>query len=1170
MEILSTLPWELFFNVISILSCGFFGLLILLVKFPAASHLGRLQLLFMLLVVSSLFPEIPLTLYVILVAIAVQLYLYAIAFFYQKTRTSILHAIPMICVIPALWMNNVIIHFLSGIISMIYVVLLLRLLRNESHQRGFNWFENPGKRISWFRNFIIASLVGLVVWLLIPIHSAWIAGYTQLLLAMVVFQVFRESSFFSPIPIGTKYQKSTLTPQIKSIILSKIHTVVQQQEFFLRDDASLPNLAKSLGVSTHHLSQVLNESMKISFQDLIAQYRIKRACQLLKDEAFTDVKIENVAFRVGYNSKSAFNAAFKRKLGLTPSEYRASKHVLTYREGQLPDNTGIEKKALAFDLNHVFHFKSRSDMIHYFIKIFIRNIRRNRLFAVLNVSGLAIGFTCSLLIYMYIQDELSYDRSLPGSDEIYRIAWMSDNPQTRTPHPMAAAMRQDFPEVVNAVSLSPWYGPGLSKDMIRVENVKQKIVFEEPDFYFADSTFFEVFDVGLIEGDQYALHKPYTLVITRSIAKKYFGDTSAVGQELRINDMPLAVTAVVEDMPKNSHFHFNAIIPYVTLKNINPSDDWMTWEDFGHFNYVKLAEGTKASSVEKKITPWVVNYLDWSQTGLDRLESGEMYFALQPVEKIHLTSDLRWELENNGNILHVYILIGTMAFLLVIASINYINLTTAKSIERAKEVGIRKTLGGVSRKISAQFYFESILMSLIAFLIALVCSSLLLGIFNSLSGKSFAIADIFETSLLIKAFFLCVIIGLMAGFYPALVLSSFQPAHVLKGKMHNGAHGGRIRSTLVIMQFSISAVLISGSIIIFKQLQFMKEKDLGFNQDALISLNIPTSIEIGGIDLQAVRRTQNELSSLSSVRSTSLVSSLPGGQFNQHSYYSKSAPENRFDASSVMVDFGIEKVLGLEVIKGRTFNHRFKKDSIWNIMINEKMASSLQLDDPIGKTIVQYASGKEYEYTIIGIVKDFHFQSLHQEIQPLILSAQPLETSHLLVKLEGVNFTQSLEKIRLIYQENLEKDLPFEYQFLDDQLANLYDQEARSLSIFSFFALIALALACKGLLGIALAVLNQRIKEVGMRKILGATSLQVMKMIFGQFAKLILFSAVIAVPIAYILAQKWMQEFSYQIIIGIVPFALTIVILLLLSLLSVSSAVMKIAYTSPAQTLRYE
>lgn len=1146
------------------------GVLLVLSKYPSGRWLGILTIAYLALVGSSQFDQLE-AIPVFIVPAVVSFFLYCNAFFFQKNRIKVIHLMPVVVMIGVLFaaFEISLMKGAAGLLVIFYLGNTLKLLLDQSKTRGFSYFRNPGARISWFRNFAAFNMLFLVSFFL-NYGSLIYSTLFLLFLAQILAQILSESSFFEPIPIGNKYKKSTLNPSIKAAILEKLESVMDQGKFYLRDDASLSTLANALGATTHHLSQVLNESLQISFQDLLARYRIREACRMLRQEKYEQVKIENIATMVGYNSKSAFNTAFKRRTGLTPSDYREAKDVRTYGEERLTERKAPRNDGSSFSLNHMFNLKISGIMILNFLKVFSRNIKRNGLFSLLNILGLSVGFTCSILIWMYIQNELSYDKLLPDSERIYRIAWMSDNPQTRTPHPMALAMVNDFPEIEEAVSLSPWYGPGLSKDLIRVENVKKNIIFEEPDFYFADSTFFDVFQLELVEGDRDAMKKPFSLVISEPLARKYFGDSSAIGKELKLNQMPIAVSAVVKPMPENSHFHFNAFIPYVTLKQINPNDKWMTWADFGHFNYIKLKEGTDAAALEAKIPDWVAGYLNWDEASIDRLRSGEMKFELQAIEDIHLTSHLRWELENNGNMLYIYVLSITLVFLLLIATINYVNLTTAKSVERAKEVGVRKTLGAVSSSLSFQFYIESIIFCFIALLFSIALSALLLDSFNFLSGKQFEWMDLINASFIIKAISFCLVIGMIAGLYPALILSTYKPTDVLKGKLSTSSKGVRLRSALVVIQFTISAILISGSLIVFKQVQFMKKTDLGFDKEAVIMLNVPLSIEIGGVDVVALRNVQTQMSKVNGVKSSALVSSTPGGQFNQHPYFMKDDPENRVDASSIMVDYEIDEVLGLEIVEGRTFDKSFSQDSVHNILINESMASMLRGDDLIGQIIVQDASGNLFESKIIGVVKDFHFQSLHEEIQPLIMSVQPFGAGNILVKLDGREFGETIAQIKEIYNANIDNDLPFEYEFLDEQLAKLYEQEERTLSIFSVFAIIALIIACLGLLGMAIALLNQRIKEVGMRKILGASSGQIMGMILGQFAKLVIAAIVIGLPISYLLMQSWLREFSYQATFGPAPFVFAILVLLVVSLISVFSAVMKISYSNPVDSLRYE
>lgn len=1164
-------PWVETFSMSLLVVGGLAGVVLLLNKYQSGRWLGVLTIAYLCLFGTHLFNLNFLT-PVFIVPTAVTFFLYSHSFFFQRKRIRPLHGLPVLGTIAALFAfsESSLLWAAAITLTLVYVASTLKLMYDESRSRGFSFFLNPGARIVWFRNFAVFNTI-LLVLSFFQIGSLLFAILYFIYLAHILYQGLNESSFLEPIPIGNKYKKSTLSPAIKASIVEKLEEIMEGQKFYLRDDASLSKLAQELGASNHHLSQVLNESYKISFQDLLARYRIREACRMLRQEKYEQVKIENIATMVGYNSKSAFNTAFKKRTGLTPSDYREAKDVRTYGEERLTERKAPSLEGSTFSLNHVFNLKMKPGMIHNFLKVFIRNLRRNSLFSLINVFGLTVGFVCSIFIYLFIADELSYDKEIPDYDRIHRIARISNNPQTRTPHPMAQAMANEWPEVESAVSISPWYGPGLSKENVRVKNPKVNVMFEEPDFFFTDSTFFNVFDIEVLEGDEKALTKPFSLVITESMARKYFGDSSAIGRQLELNDMPIAVSAVVAGMPKNSHFHFNAIISYVTLKQINPADSWMTWGDFGHFNYIKVKEGVDAKVLQDKIPQWVSGYLKWNQESIDALLAGENgYFALQPIKDIHLHSHLRWELENNGNILYIYILSATLVFLLAIAGINYVNLTTAKSLERAKEIGVRKTLGAVSTNLTLQFYLESIIFSLFALFLSLGITYLLIDGFNFLSGKSFSASAVFNGPFLIKSLGLALAIGLLAGFYPAIALSSFKPTDVLKGKLTTSGKGVRMRGALVILQFTVSAILIAGSLIIFQQINYMKNKELGFDQEAVISFSIPVSVELGDIDLPTIYSVRQQIESISGVRSTSMISNLPGGQFNQHPAYAKNDPENRVDFSEIMVDFGVNEVLGLEIVDGRMFDSSYSADTATvSFVINEIGAQQLNLENPVGEMLAWVDDDSTFEGQVIGVVKNFHYKSLHEEIQPLLMIVDPYDAGYVLVKLDGNEFGNVMAEIEDIYGQ-LNSELPFEYFFLDKQMADLYESEVKTLSIFSVFTGIAVALACLGLLGMAIATLNHRIKEVGMRKILGASSRQIMQMVLGQFVKLIAIALIIGLPLAYLLMQTWVSEFSYQAPFDILPYLLASICLLVVAILSVSSAVTKITLSNPVDSLRHE
>ncbi|MFQ5771405.1 MAG: ABC transporter permease, partial [bacterium] len=420
-------------------------------------------------------------------------------------------------------------------------------------------------------------------------------------------------------------------------------------------------------------------------------------------------------------------------------------------------------------------------MIKHYLKITIRNLLKYKVYSAINIAGLAIGMTCALLILLYVRYELSYDRFQEKAERLYRIAWMSSSPQTRTPHPMAQAMVRDFPEVESAVSLSPIWGPGLTRPKLSVRYREKR--FDEPGFFSADSTFFKVFSFKLLHGDpKTALKVQGGVIITDKIARKYFGEEQALGKTLLLNvgqEFPLTVTGVMENIPRNSHFRFDFLLSYVTLKPIE-TGSYYTWEDFGHFNYLVLASGTDPTTVEAKIPDWIRNYLDWPEEAFQALQAGRNRFALQPVTDIHLHSNLKWELEANGNITYIYLFSSAALFILLIACINFMNLATARSATRAMEVGMRKVVGAHRNQLIKQFLGESLLLAIIALIVAWTLVELLLPVFNALTDLDLEMNLSENLQLLMGVIGLTLFVGLLSGSYPAFFLSSFQPVKVIQ------------------------------------------------------------------------------------------------------------------------------------------------------------------------------------------------------------------------------------------------------------------------------------------------------------------------------------------------------------------------------------------------------
>jgi len=808
-------------------------------------------------------------------------------------------------------------------------------------------------------------------------------------------------------------------------------------------------------------------------------------------------------------------------------------------------------------------------MFKNYLKIALRNLAKSKLHAAINILGLAVGLASVVLISLYVQDELSYDQFHKNADDIYRIAWWSENPQTRTPHPMAQALVRDFPQVESAVSLSPLWGPGLTKQIFSVRNPENDITFDEDGILSVDSTFFDVFSFKLINGDPEKVLRGFGgLLISESIAEKYFGDEDPIGKQLAINDDEtlVMVEGVFEDVPNNSHFHFDALVSYVTQKAIEDSESpYYTWADFGHFNYIKLQAGSDPLKLQEQLMDWATGYVEVSEEDLQRAVNAGMHFKLQRLTDIHLNSRIRWELSANGNKDYVYIMSAAAILILVIACVNFMNLTTARSTERSKEIGIRKSLGAHKKQVSLQFLSESVLTALISMVLAGLLAEVSLPVFNSITGKALDIQYFNQPGLAVILVGCTLFTGLVAGFYPSLFLSSIHPVVSLKGIDKIKPKGGNFRKALIVFQFVISMVLLTGSLVIYNQLQFIHNKDLGFNQDKVVV------IPLKNYDLlDRFEALKTELNNVAGVTSVSASSNIPGKQFNQNSISRADDTQINVSSSEVLVDYDFFSTLGIEFAAGRPFSKAYATDSN-AFIINQTAANSLQLTDPVGQEIVwswDNDGRPPMRGTIVGVVKDFNYSSLHQPVRPLLFFLRPA-FNDVVIKVSGENFTNTLTAIEQTWK-GFEDRFGFEYSVLSEDMNKQYIGEEKTANVFTGFSVIAVFIACFGLFGIASISFSQRAKEVGIRKVLGASVFRILTLLVKDFSLLIIISIVIAVPVAWYIMDSWLQNFTYRIDLSIENFLIAGVVLIAVALVTVSYLTIKTAVTNPVDTLKEE
>jgi putative ABC transport system permease protein len=810
-------------------------------------------------------------------------------------------------------------------------------------------------------------------------------------------------------------------------------------------------------------------------------------------------------------------------------------------------------------------------MLRNYLKIAIRNLWKNKTFSFINIAGLAIGLGCFLLIALYVLDELSFDKYNANADRIYRINsdirfGGADLHMPVTSDMMGQILRKDYPQVEQYTRLYTFNGDKLIK--------KENEYINEEHVAHADSTFFDVFTFPAVEGDtRTALNEPNTVVITESMAKKYFSSVHALGKNIEVKDerSPLyKVTAVIKDMPENSHFHFDFLF---SMKNVNYNWGQLTSHNF--YTYIRLKQGTDPKAFEKNFDQYIDKYVLPEAKQFMNISSMEEFkkagnslvYSLIPLTQIHLHSNRQFELSPGGNIQYVYIFSAVALFILIIACINFMNLTTARSANRAREVGIRKVLGTEKRQLVKQFLFESTMMVIIALLIAIPAVWLVLPLFNDMAAKQMAATSLFSPYILPLLIALPFLVGLMAGSYPAFFLSAFRPIEVLKGKLKLGAKSGILRSVLVVAQFWMSIVIIIGTIVVYRQLHYIQTRNLGFNKDEVLIVN-----GVGALNNNMVP-FKNDVLQLPGVSSGTLSGYLPvTNSYRSDNTWSTEAvmtTKTGFDMQNWQVDYDYVKTMGMQIIKGRNFSKDFGADSS-AIIINETTANIIGFKDPIGKQLFRAVDqqGRIGSFTIIGVVKNFNFETLHQEVGPL---AFELGTGGGLAsfKVNTSNINQLIAQVREKWK-SVAPSLPFSYRFLDDSFNEMYRNEQRVGKIALVFSALAIFIACLGLFGLATFIAEQRTKEIGIRKVLGASVQGIVQMLSKDFMKLVAVSFVIAAPTALYFMNKWLQDFAYRVTISWWIFVVAGLAALFIALITVSFQAIRAAITNPVKSLRTE
>lgn len=794
-------------------------------------------------------------------------------------------------------------------------------------------------------------------------------------------------------------------------------------------------------------------------------------------------------------------------------------------------------------------------MLKNYFLLAVKNFRKQQMFSLINILGLTVGITCCLMIFLFIMNEFSYDKFHKNGKDIYRVMRVAHNEglPKNIPYlsPMyAPSLANDYPDAIKSVTrVSP------DNDLITYNNIS----FNEKKIYLVDSNFFQFFSFKLLKGNAATvLNDPLSIVMTASAAKKYFGDEDPIGKVIDFDKkMRLTVTGISADVPVNSHLDYDMVVPLANWR----SEQWMNqWPNNSLFSYVQLNAAVNPASLEKNFPAFMDKYL-----GAFYKENGfKMDLTIHPLNDVYFEGESFFDNVKHGSKKMVYIFMSIAILILIIACINFMNLATARATDRSKEVGLRKVLGAVRGQLAAQFLFESVLFAIVSSILAVVLLQLVMPFYTSFLGYELTA---YWSNPLLYLFILCVIIvvGVFAGSYPALLLSSFSPIEALKGKLKLGSHGALFRKALVVFQFSISVLLIISIAVVMKQMYFVRNTDLGFDKEQSM---------IVSIDNRKLYDNKNQfkhqLEADPSVKTVSLMSGQPGGFHDSYNFETEGKPGEKIMISTEFSDFQYAQTLGLKFVTGRDFSATYPTDSTDAVIINESAASKFGYtpQQAIGKW-VKNTTLDSVSRKIIGVVKDFHFTSLKEPIRPLIISTKQGDRRLALIKLSSQNLPAAIDRIKKIYTAAA-PGYPYEYNFLDDKFNQLYASEIKQERLLSIFSVIAICIACLGLFGLASYTATKRAKEIGVRKVIGSSVKNIVFLLSKDLLKPVLLGTIIAIPVGYYVMEKWLQSFAYKTAINWWLFAIAVFLAVIIAMLTVSFQAIKAAVANPVKSLRTE
>jgi putative ABC transport system permease protein len=805
-------------------------------------------------------------------------------------------------------------------------------------------------------------------------------------------------------------------------------------------------------------------------------------------------------------------------------------------------------------------------MFQNYFTVAIRNIIRNKRFAFLNILGLAIGIVSCLLIYIFIQDELSFDAHHAKRDNIYRVQcfFKFNDVEDKfgiVPFPAGPTLQSEYPEV---------------KEMARLYELGQQNFTNEGKVYnvqaihLADSTFFNIFDFPFIAGNpKTALSEPMSLVITQGEARKVFGTADPMGKMVTWNKKTLKVTGVIDEKKYNTHIEMGG---FISMSSMNPDFKKQlatNWGNNNSFTYIVMNDENAAASFQPKLDALVKKYMDpfWSASGFN----GKITMHIEPLKDIRFNNYLIYDTPKKGNRAYVTIFSVVAILILLIACINYVNMSTAAATRRAKEVGVRKVAGAGRGQLIFQFLSESVIVTLLAIIISLALLELSLPLFNELTGKEITLKYLLQGSFIAVLLSIIILVGIIAGSYPAFFLSNFKPQVVLKGFGEVKGGGAGIRKVLITGQFAISVFMIAGTMAVYSQLHYMLNKDLGFNQDNMLVVSIPPT----GPDSLAVKKIRNlkdELKKESYVKDATFSNNIPGKDLSRIVYQVKTNKGKEDKPIATMQgDANYPKMMGMQLTKGRYFEEGNPTDRDFGCMINESCAKMLGWTDPLKEKFIFPGDSADIEIHVIGVVKDFHFASLHSPIEPLVIfmNDSRFASGSMLINLHNGDIQQSIDKIKTKWQQVI-PNKEFEYYFLDDSMHELYQAENKMLRVFIYFAILTVILSCMGIYGLSYFITRRRTREIGIRKVLGASVSSILFLLNKEFLILVGVASVIAIPLSYWAINNWLMDFAYHTGISVLLFIAAVLITTLVAVVTISIQALRTATGNPVNSIRYE